>query len=109
MPFFGVGKDKDALFWMALMRQALVGGYLSKEIETYGVIHITDSGNAFIKAPTSFRMTEDHKYETTPSLELFQQSPRVVDAQLMKMLLGLRKKWLKTQKFLPMPFFRSIP
>jgi len=108
MPFFGVGKDKDALFWMALMRQALVGGYLSKEIETYGVIHITDAGNAFIKAPTSFMMTEDHKYETTPSFGIVSNKTQgVVDAQLMKMLLGLRKKVAQNAKVPPYAVFQE--
>jgi len=108
MPFFGVGKDKDALFWMALMRQALVGGYLSKEIETYGVIHITDAGNAFVKAPTSFMMTEDHKYETTPSFGIVSNKAQgVVDAQLMKMLLGLRKKVAQNAKVPPYAVFQE--
>jgi len=108
MPFFGVGKDKDALFWMALMRQALVGGYLSKEIETYGVIHITDAGNAFIKAPTSFMMTEDHKYENTPSFGIVSNKTQgVVDAQLMKMLLGLRKKVAQNAKVPPYAVFQE--
>ena len=108
MPFFGVGKDKDALFWMALMRQALVGGYLSKEIETYGVIHITDAGNAFIKAPTSFMMTEDHKYETTPSFGIVSNKTQgVVDAQLMKILLGLRKKVAQNAKVPPYAVFQE--
>ncbi|MBT6161539.1 MAG: DNA helicase RecQ [Flavobacteriaceae bacterium] len=108
MPFFGVGKDKDALFWMALMRQALVGGYLSKEIETYGVIHITDAGNAFVKAPTSFMMTEDHKYETTPSFGIVSNKAQgVVDVQLMKMLLGLRKKVAQNAKVPPYAVFQE--
>ncbi|MDA7711153.1 DNA helicase RecQ [Flavobacteriaceae bacterium] len=108
MPFFGVGKDKDALFWMALMRQALVGGYLSKEIETYGVIHITDAGNAFVKAPTSFMMTEDHKYEITPSFGIVSNKAQgVVDAQLMKMLLGLRKKVAQNAKVPPYAVFQE--
>ncbi len=62
-PFFGIGKDKDKTYWMALIRQVLVSGYLRKEIEQYGVIKFTKEGLDFIKTPSSFMMTEDHKYD----------------------------------------------
>ncbi len=61
--YFGSGADHDAPYWMALLRQLLVAGYLKKDIETYGVIHLTDSGKKFIKSPTSFMMTEDHSFK----------------------------------------------
>ena len=63
-PFFGKGSDKDNKYWMALLRQALVAGYLKKDIETYGVIKLNDSGLDFISKPKSFMMTEDHVYDT---------------------------------------------
>ena len=62
-PFFGKGSDKDNKYWMALLRQALVAGYLKKDIETYGVIKLNDSGLDFISKPKSFMMTEDHVYD----------------------------------------------
>ncbi len=61
--YFGSGADHDAPYWMALLRQLLVAGYLRKDIETYGVIHLTDLGKEFIKSPTSFMMTEDHSFK----------------------------------------------
>lgn len=61
--YFGSGADHDAPYWMALLRQLLVAGYLKKDIETYGVIHLTDLGRKFIKSPTSFMMTEDHSFK----------------------------------------------
>ncbi|NRA92268.1 MAG: ATP-dependent DNA helicase RecQ, partial [Psychroserpens sp.] len=64
-PFFGVGKDKDKHFWMALIRQVLVAGYLRKDIETYGVLRLPKLGLAYLEAPKSFMMTEDHKYDET--------------------------------------------
>src|SRR5690554_6568264 len=63
LPFFGSGSDKEASYWMALLRQLLVAGYLRKDIETYGVIYLTDKGKEFIQSPTSFMMTEDHSYD----------------------------------------------
>jgi len=61
--YFGSGAKHDAPYWMALLRQLLVAGYLKKDIETYGVIHLTDSGKKFIKSPISFMMTEDHSFK----------------------------------------------
>src|SRR5690554_286556 len=61
--YFGKGKEHDAAFWMALLRQLLVAGYLKKEIETYGIIHLTKAGRDFIANPTSFMMTEDHSFK----------------------------------------------
>ncbi|GGK17298.1 ATP-dependent DNA helicase RecQ [Yeosuana aromativorans] len=63
-PFFGKGSSHDNKYWMALLRQLLVAGYLKKDIETYGVIKLNDSGKAFIKNPTSFMMTEDHIFDS---------------------------------------------
>ena len=72
------------------------------------MIHITDAGNAFVKAPTFFMMTEDHKYETTPSFGIVSNKAQgVVDAQLMKMLLGLRKKVAQNAKVPPYAVFQE--
>jgi len=59
---FGIGKDKDEHYWMALTRQVLVAGLLKKEIEQYGILHITQKGEAFLENPSSFMMTKDHVY-----------------------------------------------
>lgn len=61
-PFFGSGNAKTGNYWMALVRQVLVEGYLRKDIETYGVIRVTEEGKNFINNPASFMMTEDHVY-----------------------------------------------
>ncbi|WP_109300524.1 ATP-dependent DNA helicase RecQ [Aquimarina sp. AU474] len=64
-PFFGSGNAQDDKYWMALVRQVLVAGYLKKDIETYGVIRVTPDGKEYIKNPVSFMMTEDHIYDQT--------------------------------------------
>ena len=61
--FFGTGSNHDAPFWMALLRQLLVAGYLKKDIETYGVVKLTKRGRDFISSPVSFMMTEDHSFK----------------------------------------------
>ncbi|MFV0564760.1 MAG: DNA helicase RecQ [Flavobacteriaceae bacterium] len=94
--FFGKGEAKDKKHWMALLRQMLVAGLLRKDIESYGVIKLTDAGNQFIKKPESFLMTEDHVFEgendDSNIITAAKASATVADEVLMKMLKDLRKK-----------------
>lgn len=92
--FFGSGKDRDAAYWMALLRQVLVSGMLSKDIETYGVIKLTKEGEAFLQKPISFMMTEDHSYKDANDdvVETAQRGGAVADEQLFKLLKEERKK-----------------
>src|SRR5210317_2617083 len=61
-PFFAIGAEKDKSYWMALIRQSLVAGYLKKEIEQYGILKLTDLGKSYLSNPVSFLMTKDHIY-----------------------------------------------
>tara|TARA_R110002167_G_scaffold140588_1_gene328466 strand:+ start:736 stop:2934 length:2199 start_codon:yes stop_codon:yes gene_type:complete len=94
-PFFGRGKNHDNKYWMALLRQVLVAGYLKKDIETYGVIKVTDSGRAFIKKPISFMMTEDHIFDGAQEdgsiITAIKGGVVSADEVLMGMLKDLRK------------------
>jgi ATP-dependent DNA helicase RecQ len=61
---FGEGNDngKEEKFWNAIVRQALVLDYIIKDIETYGVLKLSESGHAFLKKPHSLMLTKDHDY-----------------------------------------------
>lgn len=90
---FGSGKLKDSQFWMALVRQTIVKGYLKKDIETYGLIRITPKGEEFIKSPESFMMTEDHDYKKLEDTQLNINMPKqALDNRLMELLVKLRKE-----------------
>ncbi len=94
-PFFGSGAAKEANHWMALIRQILVAGFVSKEIEQYGVLKVTENGQEFMRKPHSFMMTEDHVYASGDDSTIVTNakgSGGVVDEQLMSMLKDLRKK-----------------
>ena len=100
---FGKGKDKTTSYWMALIRQSLVAGYILKEIETYGLIRVTSRGKEFLKNGDSFMMTEDHQYDlnnegaiATPSVQ------NKSDQKLMQQLIPLRKT--TAQKFNVPPY-----
>jgi len=94
-PFFGCGKDKDASYWMALLRQVLVVNFIRKEIEQYGVVKLTEKGENFLSSPSSFMMTEDHVYsqEATEDIITNESSSGVsADEKLVGFLKDLRKK-----------------
>ncbi|MBL6870903.1 MAG: RecQ family ATP-dependent DNA helicase [Flavobacteriaceae bacterium] len=105
---FGSGANKDSHFWMALIRQALVVGYLTKEIEAYGLIRITTRGKAFLDQPESFMMTEDHKFvgqENVPIQPV--KSQGVLDKTLMQLLLNLRKQVAEANEVPPYAVFQE--
>ncbi|MGJ8759758.1 RecQ family ATP-dependent DNA helicase [Polaribacter sp. R2A056_3_33] len=109
-PFFGSGKDKSALYWMALIRQILVVNLIKKEIEQYGVVKLTEKGDAFIKNPTSFMMTEDHSYSEEDDNSIItnaKSSGGVADDKLVKLLKDLRKSVATKQGVPPFAVFQD--
>ncbi|MDL2143386.1 MULTISPECIES: DNA helicase RecQ [Flavobacterium] len=107
--FFGSGSDHDEKYWMALLRQVLVAGYLSKDIETYGVVKITKEGLSFIKKPVSFMMSEDHEYSESEDEAIVTagKSSGTADEVLMGMLRELRKKVAKKLGVPPFVVFQD--
>lgn len=107
--FFGIGSDKDKGYWMALIRQTLVAGLLRKEIEQYGVLHVTDSGKEFLKKPSSFMMTKDHVYnaENDNAIVGAAKSGGIADEKLLKQLKDLRKGQAKKLGVPPFVVFQD--
>ncbi len=107
-PLFGKGSHQDSNYWMALSRQALVAGYLKKDIETYGVLKLTKKGEEFLKNPVSFMMTEDHIYDaSTDETVKAERAGASVDEQLVKMLKELRKKVANRKELPPFVIFQD--
>ena len=106
--FFGCGADFDEKYWMALVRQVLVAGFLSKDIETYGIVKITPKGLDFIKNRQSFMMSEDHEYNeiVDGAIVTASKSTGVSDV-LMGMLRDLRKKVAKKVGVPPFVVFQD--
>jgi ATP-dependent DNA helicase RecQ len=107
--FFGSGSNHDEKFWMALLRQALVAGLLSKDIETYGIVEITEKGLDFLKKPDSFMMSEDHEYNESEddAIVTAAKSSGTADELLMSMLRELRKKVAKKLGVPPFVVFQD--
>lgn len=94
---FGSGEDEDPKIWNPVIRQALIAGYLDKEVENYGVLKITPAGRKFIKNPTSFMIVEDNDFSEHYDEEGGDRSGAALDPELYSMLKDLRKKVAKKQ------------
>ena len=105
---FACGTDKGKEFWHAVIRQAYVKGLITKEIETYGILKVTDEGKKFLKNPYSFQLTEDHDYDLLKTESVGQQKGAAADVMLFKILKNHRKKIAKA-KGLPPPIIFLEP
>ena len=107
--FFGIGSSKEPTFWMALLRQLLVAGYLRKDIETYGIVKITDAGRSYLKNPVSFMMTEDHSFKEAndDNIIVAQKGGGSSDEVLFKLLKFERKKVADKLKLPPFVIFQD--
>ncbi|WP_245838957.1 RecQ family ATP-dependent DNA helicase [Maribacter sedimenticola] len=107
--FFGIGADKDKSYWMALVRQTLVAGLLRKEIEQYGVLHLTDAGKEYLESPVSFMMTKDHVYnaENDNAIVGAAKGGGIADEILLKQLKDLRKAQAKKLGVPPFVVFQD--
>ena len=105
--FFGIGKEKESKFWMALLRQAHIGGYFTKEIETYGIIRVTEKAKLFLKNPDSFLITADRDYESIESNVIVNKSQVSSDKLLMHLLRSLRKQVAEEEDVPPFVVFQE--
>ncbi len=105
---FGIGKDKDKLFWKSLVRLALVNGYLNKNIEKYGLLSINEAGKSYLKNPVSHEMAVDVEYDNVSEddFESFKLET-VCDEVLFSDLKDLRRKVAKEKDLPPYVIFQD--
>ena len=104
---FGCSEETDERVLNAVIRQALISGYLEKDVNNYGVLKVTDKGHDFIKKPQSFEITEDRDFEEEAEAEMQEESILAVDPGLFKMLKELRKKLSKELDVPPYVIFQD--
>jgi len=107
---FGKGSGNDEKYWNAVIRQALIVGFIYKDIESYGLLSLTDSGKEYIKNPSSFMLTKDHDYETVDD-QMDSNSGAgktgALDDELFAILKDLRKKVAKDLNLPPFVIFQD--
>ena len=106
---FGVGSEHDETYWSSVFRQAILNDLLRKDIETYGLLKMTDKGHAFLKKPHSFQIPIDHNFEkeVAADQEEAKGSAAVLDKTLMKMLKDLRRRESKRHDVPPFVIFQD--
>ena len=109
LPEFGIGKDQPDHYWNSLIRQMLLEGLLSKDIEDYGVLKITKAGDAFAKKPKSFKMVLNNLYEEANADDdegaAEAATGTAVDDKLFEMLKEIRQKEAKKKALPPFVIF----
>lgn len=108
---FGDGNEQEPKFWMSVIRQALLAGFLFKDIDNYGLLKLTQKGKDFIDKPHSFKVTQDHDYETV-DVDDDDDSGAVgggtaADENLFAMLKDLRKQLAKQKNLPPFVLFQD--
>ncbi|MGE8433542.1 MULTISPECIES: DNA helicase RecQ [Chryseobacterium] len=110
-PHFSFGKDEKDNYWKTILRQATVQNYLQKDIETYGVLKISEKGREVLsgKSKDTFLITEDREFDLTQakadSDQVQQQAAGGLDQNLFNLLKELRKKVAKKYGIPPYTVF----
>ena len=106
---FGMGEDEDEKIWSPVIRQALIAGYIKKEVENYGLLKITAAGKRFLKSPESFMIVKDVEFrDDDDSLMDHEGGTSAIDPMLCAVLRDLRKKWSRKLERPPYVIFQDV-
>ena len=105
---FGCGADDDDKIWNPVIRQALIAGYLKKEVENYGLLKVTSAGKKFLKYPQSFMIVKDAEFLDTDDIPDHEGGISALDPVLSSMLRDLRKKVSKRMQRPPYVIFQDV-
>ncbi|CDN33037.1 ATP-dependent DNA helicase RecQ [Mucinivorans hirudinis] len=110
---FGAGEKKEEGYWSAVLRQGLIRGYISKDIENYGSIAITERGREFVEKPISVKVSKDRIFEESDIEDSVATGPKgsggsaAADEELFSMLKDLRKQLSKRLNLPPFVIFQD--
>ncbi|GHT77008.1 ATP-dependent DNA helicase RecQ [Bacteroidia bacterium] len=110
LEMFGTGKDEDEKTWNTVIRQAMIAGFLDKDIENYGLLKLTPAGRKYLKNPESFKITKDNDFEeeeSTDETPVRGGASCAVDPVLYSMMKDLRKKLSKKLEVPPYVIFQD--
>ena len=104
---FGCERDHDEKFMNAIISQAIIAGYIDKDIENYGLLKVTDLGKKFLKNPGSFTMVEDRDFAESDDTDFHGSASGAVDPELFNILKDLRKKIAREHELPPYVIFQD--
>ena len=105
---FGAGADEDEKIWNPVIRQALIAGFLKKEVENYGLLKVTSAGKKFLKSPQSFMIVKDAEFSDDDEAIEPEGGISALDPTLSGMLRDLRKKVSKRMERPPYVIFQDV-
>lgn len=104
---FGAGEDENPKLWNPVIRQALLAGYLKKDVENYGLLKLTPAGKRYLKEPHSFMIVEDNEFNESCEEENH-EGGAALDPTLFNMLKDLRKRIAQKAKLPSYVIFQDI-
>ena len=105
---FGLGEDEDPVIWNPVIRQALIAGYLKKDVENYGLLKLTASGKAFINNPEPFMIVLDNEFSDDEDKDSIENIGSALDDTLFKMLKDLRRSMAGRLEVPPYVIFQDV-
>ncbi len=105
---FGAGEDMNPKLWNPVIRQALIAGYMKKDVENYGLLKLTPEGRRFIKNPHSFMIVEDKEFKEEYEDDSHDGNTDALDPELYSMLKDLRKTIAKKHGLPPYVIFQDV-
>jgi len=106
LELFGKGKDRDDIYWKSVLRVLLLNGYITKNIENYGLLNLSEKGEAYLKKPTPFEIAVDQKFERYPDDDdAGVEVENIYDEVLFEILKDLTKKVSKQLNLPPYIIF----
>ena len=106
LEYFGEGSDKDPQFWSAVINQGMIHGYITKDVDNYGILKLTKQGKRFIKKPVPFTIVENNPFDED-AIDDQSAHTSALDEVLHKMLIDLRKKLSKKYNVPPYIIFQD--
>ncbi len=89
---FGLGQDHEESTWTTVIRQALIAGYIKKDVDNYGLLKLTPAGKKFLKKPVSFKITDSDEQDDSTAGASSAGSGESTDPVLFSIMKDLRKK-----------------
>lgn len=108
LEIFGSEEKSDAKFLNAVIRQGVLAGYISRDIENFGLLRLTDKGREFLKKPVSFKVVEDTEFSEEEDVDVVKSGAGcAADPELYSILKDLRKKVAKKMSLPPYVIFQD--
>lgn len=104
---FGIGKERDTNSWNSIIRQAVLQEFIRKEVESYGIIKVTQKGQEFLKTPNSISFFKERDYSDLSGPIIQDSKNTVVDENLFILLKELTKQVSKEKQIPPFAVFQQ--